>query len=838
MNLALLLARRELRGGLKGLRIVVACLALGVAAIAAVGSLRAGVEAGLARDGARILGGDIEIQGGSQPLPDTLRSWLDAHGARHSDIVTMRSMVIADHPGAARNDRLLVELKAVDGAWPLVGSARIDPSQTVAQALADHCVAVERIVMERLGLHVGENVRLGDTTLRVAGVLTDEPDRVATPSILGPRALISLATLPAAGLLRPGALAEYRLRALLPPGVNANQFIDSIRSAFPNTGWRFRDSHDAAPGVVQFIDSTSLFMTLVGLTSLLVGGIGVANGVRAWLEARARSIAILRCLGASPRLVFAVCLLQVAALSVIGIVIGVAAGAALPVMAAALLDKVLPVPLVTGFFAGPLAVAGLYGLLTAAAFALWPLSRAMSIPGGALFRDALLPAHVKLRGGVLGVTLLLGVALVAVTVATSPDRRFALGFCAAAIATLMLFRLGGSLLMRLARTAPSPNRPWARLGIGNLHRPGTATPLMLVSLGLGLSTLAAVALIEGNISRQIRDQLPGEAPSFFFIDIQNEQLSQFEKIVAGTPGVRDMEQVPSMRARLVSVNGVPADQVKATPDTSWALRGDRGLTYSAAEPKGTRLVAGTWWPPDYEGPPLVSFDANLAHGWGVKVGDVMKVNVLGRDIDLRVANLRDVAWRTLGLNFTLIASPGLLEHAPHMHISTVKADPGAQAGLLRAVTEALPNVTGIRVADVLGAVADLLGKLAAALGATGSLTLASGALVLAGAVASGQRRRIHEAVILKSLGATRSQIRAAWLVEFGILGLAAGLIAALVGTGASYAVVRLVMHSDWSFLPGTLAVTVCACVVLMLGFGYTGTAMALRAKAAPWLRNE
>ncbi len=837
MILALRLARRELRGGARGLRIVLACLALGVAAIAAVGTLRAGVEAGLARDGARILGGDIEIQGGAQPLPDSLRQWLDTRGAAHSDIVTLRSMLIVPN-GHGSDDRQLVELKAVDGAWPLVGAAGFDPKQTVAAALADGGVAVERIVMDRMRLHVGEAVRLGDAILRVAGVLTDEPDRIATPSIMGPRALVSAATLQGADLLKPGALVEYRLRVRLPPRLDATQLVEAIRASFPNTGWRFRDSRDAAPGVVQFVDSTSLFMTLVGLTSLLVGGIGVANGVRAWLEARARGIAILRCLGASPRLVFAICFLQVAALSLAGVAIGVLAGAALPVLASGLLQDLLPVPVVTGIFPAPLALAALYGLLTAAAFALWPLSRAMRIPGAALFRDALLPASLPPGRTLIGITLLLVAGLVALTVATSPDRLFALGFCAAALLTLLLFRAGGALVMRLARNAPDLGRPWARLGLGNLHRPGTATPLMLVSLGLGLSTLASVALIEGNIDRQISDQLPGQAPSFFFIDIQNDQLARFKNIVGQTPGVHDLKEVPSLRARMVAVNGVPADAVKATPETAWALRGDRGLTYAAAEPEGTRLVAGTWWPTDYAGPPLVSFDANLARGWGVKVGDTMRVNVLGRDIDLKIANLRDVAWRTLGLNFTLVASPGLLEHAPHMHIATVTADPAAQAPLLRAVTDALPNVSGIRVADVLGAVADLLRKLGAALGATGSLTLASGALVLAGAVASGQRRRIHEAVILKSLGATRGQIRAAWLVEFGALGLAAGVIAAIVGTAASYGVVHGVMRADWSFLPGTLAITIIVCIAMMLGFGYAGTAMALRAKAAPLLRNE
>ena len=835
MSLAWRIARRELRGGIKGLRIVLACLALGVAAIASVGTLRSGIEQGLARDGARILGGDYEVQGGAQPLPDALRQWLDARGARHSDIVTLRSMLVAQAGG---RDRQLVELKAVDGAWPLVGAALFDPAQDAVAALGQDGVAVERLVMERLGLHPGDSVRLGDATLRVRGVLTEEPDRVATPSILGPRALISVDSLGRAGLLKPGAIVEYRLRAMLPPGVDAATFIADLRAAFPNTGWRFRDSHDAAPGVAQFVDRAGLFMTLVGLTSLLVGGIGVANGVRAWLEARARGIAILRCLGASPLLVFSICLIQVTALAAAGVLLGVVAGAVLPMVAGRLLDGMLPVPLQIGVYPGPLALAALYGVLTAAAFALWPLSRAMRIPGAALFRDALQPVSVPARGWLFAINILISAALVGLTVASSPDRLFALGFCVAALCTLALFRGGGSLVMRAARRAPDFGRPWARLGLGNLHRPGTATPLMLVSLGLGLSTLAAVALIEGNITRQITEQLPGEAPSFFFIDIQNEQLDRFKRILAGTPGVRDLKEVPSLRARMVAVNGVTADQVKATPDTAWALRGDRGLTYAAAEPDGTKLVAGEWWPAGYQGPPLVSLDANIAHGWGVKVGDVLRVNVLGRDIDLTVASLRDVAWRTLGLNFTLVASPGLLDHAPHMHIATVRADPLAQAPLLRAVTDALPNVSGIRVADVLGAVADLLGKLGAALGATGSLTLVSGSLVLAGAVASGQRRRIQEAVVLKCLGATRAQIRAAWLVEFGLLGLASGLIAALVGTAASYVVVSQVMRADWSFLPMTLVVTILSCVALMLGLGYAGTAVALRAKPAPLLRNE
>jgi putative ABC transport system permease protein len=835
--LAVRFARRELRGGVRGLRIVLACLALGVAAIAAVGSLREGIARGLAADGRRILGGDLEVEGGGQPLPDALRDWLRARGAAISDVITMRSMLVAPS-----GERMLVELKAVDGAWPIVGQAAFEPAQPVSAAVGEQGGAfgavADRLVLDRLGLHPGDRVRIGSASLTLRGSVVTEPDRVSSPSLFGPRVLVSTAVLQATGLLQPGAIVEHHLRVMLPPGGDVAGLAAALRTRFADTGWRIRGTADAAPGIAQFIDQTSLFMTLVGLTSLLVGGIGVANGVRAWLEARARSIATLRCLGASPRLVFAICLIQVMALSAVGVLVGLVAGVLLPIVAVWLLGDLLPVPPHTGIFPRPLALAGAYGLLTAAAFALWPLGRAMRISGAALFRDPILPALVRPPLPLLAGNAALALALIGLTVATAPQRGFAVAFCAAAIGTLVLFHGGGAALTWLARRAPPPRWPWARLGLANLYRPGSATPLLLVSVGLGLSTLASVALIEGNISREVLEQMPEKAPSFFFIDVQNDQLPAFERLIEATPGVGDFQQVPSLRARMVAINGVPVDQVKASPDTTWALRGDRGLTYAGPMPEGTRLTAGAWWPADYAGPPLVSFDAGLAKGWGVGVGDVLRVNVLGRDIDLRIASLRDIAWRTMGLNFTLVASPGLLEHAPHMHIATVRATPAAQGGLLRAVTDAFPNVSGIRIADVLKAVGDLLGQLGVALSATGSLTLAAGALVLAGAVAAGQRRRVQEAVILKALGATRAQIRAAWLVEFGLLGVIAGLLAAAVGTAASFAVLHYVMHSDWAFLPGTLAATVAGCVVLMLGFGYAGTAAALRAKAAPLLRNE
>jgi putative ABC transport system permease protein len=376
------------------------------------------------------------------------------------------------------------------------------------------------------------------------------------------------------------------------------------------------------------------------------------------------------------------------------------------------------------------------------------------------------------------------------------------------------------------------------LGLANLHRPGAPTPLMLVSLGVGLTVLSAIALIEGNLRRQLANEMPAAAPNFYFIDIQSDQINAFEALARAQPGVTEIRSVPNLRARIVAVNGVPAEQVNATPETAWALRGDRGLTYAARPPEGAKLVAGAWWAPDYAGPPLVSFDAQLAKGWGIGVGDSITVNVLGRDITLKIASLREIAWRGLGINYVLVASPGLLSAAPHTHIATMRNDAAQEAALLQLLTDRFPNVTGIRVRDALDQVVGLLERIGLALSAVAGITLLAGLLVLAGAVAAGQRRRIRDAVVLKTIGATRAQIRASFLVEFGLLGLTAGVLATTAGTAAAWGVVRFVMRADWVFLPGTLALTVLACMVITLGFGYAGTAFALRAKAAPLLRNE
>jgi putative ABC transport system permease protein len=557
-------------------------------------------------------------------------------------------------------------------------------------------------------------------------------------------------------------------------------------------------------------------------------------------------IATLKCLGAPGRLVFRVYLLQVLALAAVGIVIGLAVGVLAPTVVGQLFADKLPTQARYGLYPASLGLAALYGLLIAVAFALWPLARAREVPAGGLFRDLVAPSHagIRPRFGYL-VALAIAVAMLcAVAIATAPERKFALWFVGGSVASLLLFAGAGTGIRSAARglgralVEGFARRPWLRLALANLHRPGAPTVAVVLSFGLGLSVLAAVAQIHGNLSAQIMERLPAEAPAYFFIDIQPDQASEFDKLASGVPGVWDVKRVPSLRGRISSINGVPVDQAQVAPESQWAVRGDRGLTYAATPPDGTRIIAGKWWPRDYGGPPLVSFDARVAAGMGLKVGDKIGVNVLGREIEATISSLREIDWSTMGMNFTIIFAPGAIDAAPQTHIATAQARPDAEAPLLDAVTRRFANISAIRVKDALEAANRILGGIATAASATGSITLIAGVLVLGGAIAAGHRRRVYDAVILKVLGADRRNIMRAYLTEFAVLGLAAAAIAAVVGTAAAWGVVRFVMRADWIFLPGALAGTTALSLVVTVIVGLSGTWAALGERPARVLRTE
>ncbi len=829
---------RELRGGLKGFRILVACLALGVAAISGVGSLSQSIEAGLQRDAKKLLGGDVALRLLHREATEAQLGYLRANG-RLSAVVEMRAMA----RGIKYIDkRSLVELKAIDNLYPLIGKIALKKGKNLADALARKGgvwgAAVEANLLPKLKIKLGDMVKVGEGQFLITAIVDKEPDRVANILSFGPRLMIRAEALAETKLVQPGSQIRYRYRIQVPDGQNASDWIERLKAAFPKAGWRIRTTEQAAPGLQRFIDRMTLFLSFVGLTTLLVGGVGVTNAVDSYLESKTRVIATLKCLGAPSGLVFRIYFLQILALAGFGIVAGLIVGGLGPVAAISAMKGLLPVEPVADIYPLPLFLATIFGILVSLTFALWPLARAREVPAANLFRQSVQPANFRPHRKILTATFVGVVALSSLTIYASNDRWFAIWFVGGAILTLLLLRGGAGLLTWWTRRIDNIRHTELRLALANIHRPGAATASVVSSLGLGLSVLVAIALIEGNLSRQVNERLPVSAPAFFFIDIQPDQVAAFDRTVTGFNGVGDYKRVASLRGRIVKIAGVPVEEVDVVPGSAWAIRGDRALTYAAKPAEGTEIKTGKWWPENYQGPPQISLDANLARGFGVDLGDSLTLNILGREIEAKITSLRAIDWRSLRFDFAIIFAPGTLEAAPHSHIAALQAPRELEDPVEKAVTERFNNISVIRVREALQSAADILDGIGMAVRATASVTILGGALVLAGAIAAGRRRRVYDAVVFKTLGATRMRLLRAFLIEYGLLGLSTAVISGAIGTFTAWAVVVWLMDMQWKFIPQAVWLTLVVCLVVTLAVGFAGTWRALGQKAAPLLKNE
>jgi len=665
---------------------------------------------------------------------------------------------------------------------------------------------------------------------------------------------MSEAALRATGLIQPGSVVRWNYRVRLPGDNASDAAVAAVTTAahaqLPEAGWDVRTRTNASPSLEASVERFTQYMTLVGLTALLVGGVGVANAVRGHLDRRREAIATFKSLGAPGRRVFAIYLTQVMVLAVLGALPGLAIGAALPFLIAWAFGAVLPLPLAPALHPGDLALALLYGLLTAVAFALWPLGRAHDVPVSALFRDEVAADPRWPRRSYIVATALTGCVLAALAIELAYDRRIALIFVAAAAAVFVLLRLVAALLMLIARRAPRVGSPVVRLAIANIHRPGALTPSVVLSLGLGLALLVTVIAIDGNLRRHFLAALPDRAPSFYFVDIPAVDAQKFDAFIhAQAPGAT-LERVPMLRGRIVAANGVAAENLRPTPDAAWTLQSDRGITYADDVPAGSRLVAGKWWTPDYGGPPLVSFEKRIADGLGLKLGDPVTVNVLGRNITATIANLRTVDWQSLGINFVMVFSPGTFRGAPSTHIATLTYPAGkgsqeqarqdqsrAEIALLKAAADEFPMITAVRVRDALDAVAGIVANLVLAIRGASALTLLVAMLVLGGALAAGHRHRVYDAVILKTVGATRLQLLSAYALEYFALGLATAIFGVAAGTAAAALVITRVMNLSFVWLPGPSLAAAASALAATVALGLIGTFTALGRKPASVLRN-
>ncbi|MFD2172469.1 ABC transporter permease [Rhodobacter lacus] len=825
MRLALRIARAELRGGLKGFRIFLLCLILGVAAIAAVGEVREAIKAGLASEGAVMLGGQAELEFTYRRATAEERGWIAEHAAQFSELVEMRSMA-STADGA---ETALTQLKAVDGAWPLLGQAVLDPpvgGDALAGQGGTPGAFLDPVLADRLGLRVGDRFKIGGETFVLMARLLREPDAARAGMSFGARSVVALSALEGTPLLAPGTLYETKYRVLLPEGENIAALKAAALTRFQGAGMKWADETHAAPSVERFTDRLGSFLVLVGLAGLAVGGVGIFATVQAWIARKSATIATLRALGASGGTIRAVFLIQLAALTLLGVIAGLVLGAGAILAFSGLISAVMPVPIKVGLALRPLIEAALYGALTAAIFALWPLARLSELRAATLYRESEtarrgLPPKgtLALIAGLTGALLLAAVLFSGLPVLTLST----LGGVAGA---LVLLAGAAVAIRKLARRlAPlSTRRPALHAALAAIGAPRSEATAVILALGLGLSVLSAVAQVQSGLRGAIAQELPREAPAFFLLDIPPPERDALVTRLMAQEGVSRVDTVPMLRGIVTEINGVEARKVAGE---HWVLRGDRGVTF--AETPREPLTEGEWWPQDYAGPPLVSVSAEEGKELGLKLGDRLTVNILGRDIIATITSFRDVDFSTMGIGFVLTFDPAAISGAPHNDLATVYAPAAAEAGLLRLMAKEFPTVTAVPVREALARVSEALGAIATAVSVAASVTLLTGFAVLLGAAAAGEDARAREAALLKVLGATRGLILRSFALRAVLLGAAAGAIAVAVGSLAGWAVLTQVMESTFRFDPLAALLVVAGGIVAVL---LAGTLFALGPLAA------
>lgn len=821
-------ARRELRGGLRGFRIFLGCVILGVAAIAAIGTVRESITEGLAQEGAILLGGDAEIEFTYRFATADERDWMNTKAERVSEIVDFRSMAVSPD-----GERGLTQIKAVDDDYPLLGQIGLSPDMALDQALAGQDgvpgAVMDPLLSAKLGLEPGDRFKLGTNDYVLSAEITREPDNATAGFSLGPRTIVRTDALDGSGLLGAGTLFSTHYRMDLPAGADLADLQQEAEAVFSDSGLRWSDARNGAPRVAEFVNRLGAFLVLVGLSGLAVGGVGISAALRAYLSTKTETIATLRTLGADRQTIFLTYFLQIGVLACLGLVLGLGLGVGTPILLAPLIEARLPVPAVFAPYPGPMGEAVLYSVLTVLIFTLWPLARAQDIRAATLFRDAFGAGRALPRWPYLVTITLLTGGLLSAATWFSGNLMLTMWTAGGIAGALVMLGLASVAIRQAARRMKTaargrPALSWALAAIGG---PGSTAGPVVLSLGLGLSVLAAVGQIDQNLRSAISRDLPTRAPAYFFVDIQKDQMPGFMERLENDPAVTGIDSAPMLRGILTRINDRPAKEVAGG---HWVIEGDRGISYAAALPERTTITQGEWWGPEYDGPPQISFAAEEAAEIGLKLGDVITVNILGRDINATLTSLREVDFSTAGMGFVMVMNPAALEAAPHTFISTVYAEPEAEAAILRDLSAQFPNITAIRVRDAIDRVSGILAGLASATAWGATATLLTGFLVLIGAAAADQTARTREAAILKAIGASRARILQSLALRAALLGAAAGLVALGAGIAGGWAVTYFVMETDFAVAWGSAVMIVSggALISLLAGLGFAWRPMQAR----------
>ncbi len=801
---AIRLAMRDFSWRFRGLRLLVVCLFLGAGALAAIGTLESAIRSQLGDRGQAILGGDVEFGVYGRSATAWERAAMASLGTVSSG---MRMQAMAS---AANGSVSPVQLKSVDERWPLYGELTLDDGRR-AGAPPDGAAWVDRGVLDRMAVKVGDTIRLGSAQVRIAGVIGNEPDRLSEGFALGAPVLVSDRTLAQTGLVQVGSMAQTKYRVALPRGVDPGDVAEAFDKRFPTGGWSTRTRDRASPGADRLMGNMGQFLGLVGLAALVIAGIGIAGAVSSWLESRRGTIATLKVLGATSEDVLRIYLLQVVIASLVGIGAGLVVGVLAVPGLALLLQGFLPVE--AGLVVDPVALlrAAVFGLLVALVFAAPPLLSARVVTAMALLRARVAPPRGLWRSAALPVGLGLA-AIVALALVTTQERLLTAAFLGAAAAVLGVLALIGVAVRRLAARLPRARGGLAlRMGVAALDRPGAPTVALVTALGFGLSAFAAIAAIQTSLDAYIDGTVPAKAPDYFVLDLPRDREEVFRTAVQEKAPGSDVRTVPALRGAILAYG--PPDRLTwvsdlaEIPEGAWALRGERGLTYAANLPDGNVVTQGRWWPADYDGPPLVSADETLAEALGLKVGDVIAISLLGVERQATIASLRRIEWDDMGFNFVLVFSPGAIDDAPHALSASVSLPPGERGGaLLRYLVQWFPTSSVIEIGGVLRQAREILSSLSVAILAAASVTVLAGLAVLLGAVAAARARETYDTVILRVLGASRAQLLGALVLRYALLSLILGVIGLAIGAGTGWYVIdklfEFPFRPDWPVVLG------------------------------------
>ena len=832
-RMAWTIARRDLSARFKGLRLLLVCLFLGVAAIAAIGTLTSSIETELTSRGREILGGDIELRAWQRSPDAGQLAALDKLGTL-SQGLRLQAIARVGETSAP------VALKAVDERWPLYGKLELTDGRQVG-APPEGQVWIAKASAARLGIAPGDKVAIGTRTLEVGGVIEQDPEQLSEGFALGDLAITGIDLPAEAGLTLPGSMYRSATRVRFSdPSRSPEATLDTFTERFGEDQFEARTRDGASPSTARFVERMGQFLILVGLAALVIAGIGIGGGVSSYLEARRSSIATFKVLGATSRDIARIYLLQIGSAALTGSLAGLLAGVAVTPLLADALGELLPVNSGLPVSPAALATAAGYGLLVALVFAAPPLVRARSFPAMALMRARVAPLAAGWRALLLPVGLGLA-AIVALALVNAAQPMVTLGFLAGAALMLALLALVGLAIRRLAARLPRPRDPVLRAGLANLHRPGAQTGALVTALGFGLSAFVLIAAVETSLNANIRSTLPDRAPDLFVLDVPRDSAGEFDRIVERTAPGSVVKIVPNLRGRIIAYG--PRDAMTRVadldelPEGAWALRGERGLTYSSGVPEGSTVTSGKWWPELYRGEPLVSLDEKFADAVGLKVGDYITVSLLGVERTARIAALRRIDWDTMGFNFVLVFSPNTLADAPHNLAATIELPPGTSVdGLLPRLVRALPSSSVIETGSLLRDARALLDKMAVAILAAASVAVLAGLAVLMGAIAAARASRTYDNVILRVLGASRRQLLVLQLVEYGVLALVLALIALAAGSAMGWAVMTQLFEFAW--LPDwpRVFLVLGLGLILVLGFALGGSLPMLRARPASALR--